>query len=420
MTNDNKTIFLETAHRIGLKLCRDAIWSDNKCNWVGASMEFIDNGWKTVQRSFGTDMYNGTLGIGYFLSNLYAHTKDPIVRKTAIGCFQNVVDNRMQTSDVARIGFYTGWAGNVYVLQKSIQLLNENIFEKDINFFLDELHNCNLQKSGIDILAGSAGAIPILITQKGNGRDKHIQLAKTIADFLISIAHKTDKGWSWNTLDHTSASTENNLTGFSHGTAGIAWALLELHAVTKEQKYIDAAQKALDYEHSWFSTAHGNWPDLRNNDESHIQINIENKYGSIAWCHGAPGIGLSRLRAYEFTQNQEYKNDAMAAINTTANMISESVKSGQNNFSLCHGLGGNADLLIEGSMYLQRNELLQTPNEAGYAGISLYAAANTPWPCGLHGVGETPGLMLGLSGIGYFYLRLYNPQSTPSILIYPN
>jgi lantibiotic modifying enzyme len=37
------------------------------------------------------------------------------------------------------------------------------------------------------------------------------------------------------------------------------------------------------------------------------------------------------------------------------------------------------------------------------------------WPCGIAG-GETPNLLLGLAGIGYFYLRLYNTH-VPSILI---
>jgi lantibiotic modifying enzyme len=33
------------------------------------------------------------------------------------------------------------------------------------------------------------------------------------------------------------------------------------------------------------------------------------------------------------------------------------------------------------------------------------------------GGGETPNLMLGLAGIGYFYLRLYDPVKYPSVLI---
>jgi hypothetical protein len=40
-----------------------------------------------------------------------------------------------------------------------------------------------------------------------------------------------------------------------------------------------------------------------------------------------------------------------------------------------------------------------------------------PWPCGVPGGGESPSLMLGLAGIGHFYLRLYDPASVPSVLL---
>ncbi|NJL57749.1 hypothetical protein HC928_23425 [bacterium] len=38
------------------------------------------------------------------------------------------------------------------------------------------------------------------------------------------------------------------------------------------------------------------------------------------------------------------------------------------------------------------------------------------WACGTPTGVETPGLMMGLAGIGYQLLRLANPQSVPSIL----
>jgi hypothetical protein len=48
-----------------------------------------------------------------------------------------------------------------------------------------------------------------------------------------------------------------------------------------------------------------------------------------------------------------------------------------------------------------------------------------PWPCGVPGGAETPNLLLGLSGIGYFLLRLYDSTAVPTALLpasysYPN
>src|ERR671915_222589 len=75
------------------------------------------------------------------------------------------------------------------------------------------------------------------------------------------------------------------LTGFSHGTAGIAWALLELAALTGEEHFRKAALDAIAYERDLFSPEAGNWPHLGD----------DNNPFWVTWCHGAPGIGLARL-----------------------------------------------------------------------------------------------------------------------------
>ena len=54
-------------------------------------------------------------------------------------------------------------------------------------------------------------------------------------------------------------------------------------------------------------------------------------------------------------------------------------------------------------------------SEVAAYGMERYGARNEPWPCGNHSA-ETPNLMLGLAGIGHFYLRQYRP-TIPSILI---
>lgn len=408
-------VFLETAYKIGIQLCRDAIWSGNKCNWTGPSMEYIDNSWKTVQRSYSPDLYSGTSGIGYFLSYLYSLTNDAIIEKTALGCFEQAIANKEQISAGARIGFYTGWAGIVYALQKCGHLLNKENFDKEATGMLSAIVQCNLKESGIDILAGCAGAIPVLISHVNRQHDANLNFAKKIGSHLINVAHKTDRGWSWDTLGNKSTVFANNLTGFSHGTAGIAWALMELYEATKEEKYNEAAQKAFEYERSLFSIVYGNWPDLRNFDNA--PKTNEALYASFAWCHGAPGIGLSRLQAYVLSHNPACKEEAEIAVKSTGNSISQMLQNGLINFSLCHGIGGNTEALIVGAAILKNDELINHAKQIGQAGINLYSNSGTPWPCGIIGAGESPGLMLGLAGIGYFYLRLHDHNNIPSILI---
>lgn len=35
--NQSPETFLETADFLGARLCRDAIWAGNRCNWLGAA-----------------------------------------------------------------------------------------------------------------------------------------------------------------------------------------------------------------------------------------------------------------------------------------------------------------------------------------------------------------------------------------------
>lgn len=417
--NSGQDQFLEMAYTIGVKLCRDAVWAGNRCNWVGPSMEYMDGGWKTAHRAYGTDLYSGTSGIGYFLSHLYSQTNDTIVKKTALGCFEQAVANMDQTQPGARIGFYTGWSGMVKTLQDCSPLLGTEAFERQTRLMLDSLHQCDLNESGIDILAGMAGAIPVLIDRQEGREDACMASATKIADHLIRIADKTEKGWSWNTLNPGSTDPSGNLTGFSHGTAGIAWALVELYNVTKEKKYHEAAQEAFAYERAWFSSQYGNWPDLRNNQGNGKADAAV--YGSVAWCHGAPGIGLSRIRAYDLLTDETCKKEAEVAVDTTYSMIDQALKSGQANFSLCHGIAGNAELLLLAGNSLEKRELIDFGQHTGRAGMNAYKDGSLRWPCGIVGAGEVPGLMLGTAGIGFFYLRLHDPLHIPSILIpYPN
>jgi lantibiotic biosynthesis protein len=72
-----------------------------------------------------------------------------------------------------------------------------------------------------------------------------------------------------------------------------------------------------------------------------------------AWCHGAPGIGLARLRAYQLTGNEIYASESR-------NIVSATIKSlniPHGNYSSCHGLFGNAETLLNVSRIFNDPEL---------------------------------------------------------------
>jgi lantibiotic modifying enzyme len=191
--------------------------------------------------------------------------------------------------------------------------------------------------------------------------------------------------------------------------------LLELYEETSSAKFREAAELGFAYERQWFSNEHENWPDFRK--IANPSPGAGPSSFAAAWCHGAPGIGLSRLRGYELLGAPDLKREAEAAVRTTTKVLNHSGYGMLGDFALCHGRGGNAELLIYAADVLSDDASGANAQAVGRQGIERFGRQNLPWPCGIPGGGETPNLMLGLAGIGYFYLRLYDPAVVPSILM---
>jgi hypothetical protein len=64
---------------------------------------------------------------------------------------------------------------------------------------------------------------------------------------------------------------------------------------------------------------------------------------AVGWCHGAPGIGLSRLRAFELTGDEQYQREARLALRATSRALRDSTLTG---FSLCHGILGTRNYYL--------------------------------------------------------------------------
>ena len=52
--NGGRRRFLDAASRIGRRLCRDAVWSEGRCNWLGWAMEPHGGQWVTRHRPWAS------------------------------------------------------------------------------------------------------------------------------------------------------------------------------------------------------------------------------------------------------------------------------------------------------------------------------------------------------------------------------
>jgi lantibiotic biosynthesis protein len=424
MASSGQAAFLTTAQTIGERICRTAFWSGSRCNWIGRSIVNPASPDIPTNKALSPDVYEGTSGIAFFLANLHFYKKLEEYQRTAEGAIRQALSRLDDVPTSARFGFYSGKIGIAYVAAKLSTLLDSKpMLESSIEIVrgLTMDHDQREGEEGhlMDIISGNAGAIPALLELYEMSKEEAmLKLASQLGDELVSAVVRGEHGVSWDSRANGVQSSIHNLTGFAHGTAGVGYALLELFHKTDKRQFLTVAEEAFQYENSWFSEKYDNWPDFR------AEGGNANLYGdarefsySTAWCHGAPGIGLSRLRAYQLLGDEKYLRDTQASLRVVTRIAKAKNSVDQpGNFSLCHGLSGIGELLLYASDVLNDSSYRSMAEEVGKYGIENYESYGLPWPCGIR-TGETPGLMLGLAGIGIFYLHLHKSSKTASPLI---
>jgi lantibiotic modifying enzyme len=398
--------YVEAAAGIGRRICEQAFWHDGRCNWVGALPDENAYGQTIINyAALGPDLYGGTSGVGLFLAQLHAVTGDPAARSAALGALRHARAHAADPGQPSGPGLYAGRVGIALAHARAGALLGDEEAVTGAGALLVDLD----PDAEFDLMTGNAGTIVgLLALARLLGRDDLLASAHDFGRRLLADAQAGDAGVSWQAPVQPH---RRNLTGLSHGAAGAAVALLELWSASGEPAYRDGAQAALAYERALYDPAAGNWPDLRNDDGTSF---------ATFWCHGAPGIALGRLRAAELLGDDTCRADAQLALATTQRAVAAELASGAGNFSLCHGLAGNAEVLLEAVRHGadedgRRDELVRTVADAG---IERHVRHAIPWPCGTF-EGETTSLFLGLAGIGLFYLRLDDPALDSVLLLEP-
>ena len=377
--------FLDAAEAIGHRVVDDAIWHDGRCNWVGVSMD-PKQAWRAEYNALGPTVYDGTAGIGLFLAELAAVTDDAAVRRTALGALRQAV---ARAPSHRSEGFHAGSLGIAWAVARAAEILDE-----------EELHAtahalprtaAPIADGCLDLILGSAGSTTARIALSELRDDPALLDEALVAgEQLLARATVTRHGWSWATPDHP---RRRHLCGVSHGAGGIGWALLELFAATGDHRFRVGAEGAFAYERAWA-------PDLRTSGHSRGTARRSPEPIAGSWCHGEAGIALVRLRATELLGPDPYEAEATAALAITRRELTAALPYDVEDLTICHGAAGSADVLLTAGDY-------DTAAELGDVALERYGPTGR-WPCGLLG-GTTPALYRGLTGIGWFYLRLHDP-----------
>jgi lantibiotic modifying enzyme len=194
-------------------------------------------------------------------------------------------------------------------------------------------------------------------------------------------------------------------------------ALIEVGVRYRHPDWIAGGLAAFRYEDQLYDAERGNWPDLREFATVRGMPDSPKRFPSmIAWCHGAAGVGLARLRAFQILPEHrpELLISIERAIRATANHLTR--LPADSDASPCHGRAGLAETLVCASAVLDERQYSDQVRRM-WARLLRNRSCEDEWPVGIASGRNNPSLMLGNAGIGYALVRAANPYKVSSILV---
>jgi type 2 lantibiotic biosynthesis protein LanM len=393
---------LRAARACGDRLISLAYRGEGEASWLG--LNYIDERPTLVR--LGVSLYDGLCGITLFLAFLGEITRDRRYSELARAALATVVRHlEKEKSALSSVGGFAGWGGIIYTLAGLWALWGDLGLLAKAQASVESLPALIDEDTHLDMILGSAGCISALLAlNAARPSDRTLAVAVQCGERLLGQSRPTNPGIGWLTIGQPKP-----LGGVSHGASGFALALFSLFGATGEPRFRTAALQAIEYERSLFRKEAGNWLDLRQPTKTPGGDPDARERFCTAWCHGAPGIGLARLKLLPYLKEDPLVyQEIQTALNTT---VSQGFAS---DHSLCHGDLGNLELLLEASQTLE--EPRWTRELSRLTAATLGSIQRDGWICGVPFGVEVPGLMTGLAGIGYELLRLAEPHVVPSVL----
>ena len=271
-----------------------------------------------------------------------------------------------------------------------------------------------------DLMGGLAGvlagvlSVPLDEADEAARVDAVTLLVERIAD--LAVAGPIGLRWSMAGADHS-------VVGLAHGGSGIALALTaaarQLAASTTRATVpspstyaVGLASEAMLWEESLHDVGAGGWPDLR----------LAEPVPGLAWCHGAPGVGVSAVLRHPLLAAAGHgSRDAATAHVAFARARAASAAHrpvGMQPFdgSVCHGLAGVVEmhLLAAAAWPAAAREHLAEARALATHLTRAGRPGRPTWLCGIRAGGRSPNLLVGIGGVALTLARCHDLSVGPS------
>jgi type 2 lantibiotic biosynthesis protein LanM len=364
------------------------------------------------KRQTGPHLYGGSTGIALFLAAMERATeesgryRDAALRAIAPlrQSLSHLVTNPARAGQIQfKLGGMIGLGGYIYGFVRIGKWLDEKELLDEARAIASLITPERIsQDVDLDIAHGSAGALLALLlldsVESGiSDFPSPLELARLCGEHLLSHLVSIDGlPPAWPGKDGRFP-----LCGFSHGAAGISYALIRLFERTGEERFLAAARQGIEFERAHYDPEVRNWPDLRYPNQARYMT---------SWCHGAPGIALARLGMLRILDDDRIRSEIDDAVQTTRSLPQTPAD------FLCCGNTGRLETLLYANAQLGNPGFLDDAEA-----IASRVLARSLSRSGRYGWTETsedppPSLFTGIAGIGYTWLRMLDP-SLPSILL---
>lgn len=376
----------KVVRQIADEICQMAVIYEptEDISWSGLRF-FEEKSWSFVP--MGMYLYDGIGGVALFLSMVVKRYEDSqyhkvwsLVVKKLFGYTDQVLDGKRKTES-EHSGAFIGEGSLVHTYFLLYRITGRPVFLEYARRHVLVVERTIENDKSPDLLSGIAGTIVVISKlYQELGDERYLKMAIHWGEKLWEKSQKQEEGYGIPIFEG-----EKPLAGMAHGNSGYIIAYAYLLELTGDVTYSQRIRLLLDYEDSLFCSESGNWLDLRNKERKEASTN--------AWCHGAAGILLSRLKLRKI---REFQGDIRVERDISRCLRAFDVCKPPKSSCLCHGLAGHYQILkyyfeqsmdvrVEGKLEELRQDILEEwGDEEGMLPQERYNVA----------------LMTGIAGIG--------------------
>jgi lantibiotic modifying enzyme len=388
-------------------------------DWIGSVAVDVDGGMGWLEDGvLFDDLYSGTAGVLLGCAEAAAAGLDTAqISAGARGRLLHLVHHGESMATMPDDGLFSGWAGVSVALRAWSRAVGDEeaaaVAAQVTSRIAERIQQVSDDSSRYtDVISGGAG---VLLALLADDSDTAVQAAHILADRLVEMAEPGPDGLHWRMV----AGWEYLMPGFSHGTAGVAYALAAAGRTLRRRDLVDVATRGAD---ALLAVGH-------HRDGWALPVAMPPRPNGPAvnygWCHGPTGTVRLFLLLNEIDPRPQWRHavDACLQALRDSRLPLRLYPGYWDNLGRCCGTAGVGQLLLDRYQATGDTALLDWVDTlaADVVDRALTTPHGITWSNTEHTrtppeLPPQPGFMQGTAGIAGWLARLHtlHTRSGPS------